>query len=57
MVIPSYCFDFETYRLEKSLIGAELARVKDFALLSENCNDSLNVLDEVLNKYNISLFK
>jgi len=57
VVIPSYCFDFETYRLEKSLIGAELARVKDFALLSENCNDSLNVLDEVLNKYNISLFK
>ena len=57
VVIPSYCFDFETYRLEKSLIGAELARVKDFALLSENCNDSLNVVDEVLKKYNISLFK
>ena len=57
VVIPSYCFDFETYRLEKSLIGAELMRVRDFALLAENCNDTLNVLDAILSRYNISLFK
>lgn len=56
VVIPGYNFDEDCYELEKSLVGSEVMRVRDFALLSENCNDTLTVLDDVLTRYNISLF-
>lgn len=56
VVIPETNFDSECYELEKSLVSTEIKRVRDFALLSENCNDTLNTLDEILNRYKISLF-
>ena len=56
VVIPDTNFDPECYELEKSLVSTEVKRVRDFALLSENCNDTLNILDDVLNRYQISLF-
>ena len=56
VVIPGTNFDPECYELEKSLVSTEVKRVRDFALLSENCNDTLNTLDDVLNRYQISLF-
>lgn len=56
VVIPETNFDSECYELEKSLVSTEIKRVRDFALLSENCNDTLNTLDERLNRYKISLF-
>lgn len=56
VVIPEMNFDPECYELEKSLVTTEIKRVRDFALLSENCNDTLNTLDDVLNRYQISLF-
>ena len=56
VVIPDMNFDPEYYELEKSLVSTEVKRVRDFALLSENCNDTLNILDDVLNRYQISLF-
>lgn len=56
VVIPGVNFDPECYELEKSLVSTEVKRVRDFALLSENCNDTLNILDDVLNRYQISLF-
>ena len=56
VVIPDMNFDPECYELEKSLVSTEVKRVRDFALLSENCNDALNTLDDVLNRYQISLF-
>ena len=56
VVIPETNFDSECYELEKSLVATEIKRVRDFALLSENCNDTLNTLDEILNRYKISLF-
>ena len=56
VVIPETNFDSGCYELEKSLVSIEIKRVRDFALLSENCNDTLNTLDEILNQYKISLF-
>lgn len=56
VVIPETNFDSECYELEKSLVSTEVNRVRDFALLSENCNDTLNSLDHILNRYQISLF-
>ena len=50
-------FDEECYALEKSLVQSELRRVRDFALLSENLNDTIRELNNVLNKYVISIFK
>ncbi|MCF0210705.1 MAG: DEAD/DEAH box helicase family protein [Bacteroidales bacterium] len=56
IVIPDNVFDEECYALEKSLVQSELRRVRDFALLSENLNDTDNELNEVLNHYNLSIF-
>lgn len=56
IVIPENVFDEECYTLERSLVQSELRRVRDFALLSENLNDTDNELQEVLNHYNLSLF-
>lgn len=56
VVIPETNFDPECYDLEKRLVLTEVNRVRDFALLSENCNDTLNALDDVLNRYQIPLF-
>ena len=56
VVIPEVNVAPECYDLEKSLVSAEIKRVRDFALLSENCNDTLNILDDVLNQYQISIF-
>lgn len=56
IVIPDNVFDEECYNLEKNLVQSELRRVRDFALLSENLNDTDNELHEVLNHYNLSIF-
>ena len=56
IVIPENVFDEECYTLERSLVQSELRRVRDFALLSENLNDTDNELQEVLNHYNLSIF-
>lgn len=56
IVIPDNVFDEECYNLEKNLVQSELRRVRDFALLSENLNDTDNELQEVLNHYNLSIF-
>lgn len=57
VVIPDNVFDEECYTLEKNLVQSELKRVRDFALLSENLNDTDNELQEVLNHYYLSIFK
>lgn len=56
IVVPDNCFDAECYELERSLVKSELMRVRDFATLSENLNDTDNELENVLNHYNLSLF-
>lgn len=47
----------ELFALEKSMVEAEMRRVRDFALLSKNCHSSINELDEILEMYNISIFE
>ena len=42
IVIPENVFDEECYTLERGLVQSELRRVRDFALLSENLNDTDN---------------
>lgn len=56
IVIPDNVFDEECYSLEKKLVESELKRVRDFALLSENLNDTDRELRDVLNHYNLSIF-
>ncbi|MCB9017730.1 MAG: DEAD/DEAH box helicase family protein [Prevotellaceae bacterium] len=56
IVVPDNCFDSDCYELERSLVKSELMRVRDFATLSENLNDTDNELEDVLNHYNLSLF-
>ncbi len=57
IVIPDdYGADNEYFQLEKSLVSGELRRVRDFALLSENLADTETELDEVISKYNLSIF-
>lgn len=55
IVIPEQA-DEANYNLEKSLIEGELKRIRDFASLSENLNDTDTELQEVLNHYNLSIF-
>ena len=57
IVIPDDMFDEECYTLEKNLVESELCRVRDFASLSENLNDTYNELVDILNHYNLSIFK
>lgn len=56
IVVPDNCFESECYDLERSLVKSELLRVRDFAVLSENLNDTDKELEDVLNYYNLSLF-
>lgn len=56
VVVPDDDLPEECFSLEKSLVEGEIRRVRDFALLSENCHETINELDEVLNKYAISIF-
>lgn len=55
IVVPDY-FSEETFQLEKSLVLGELKRVREFALLSKNAYESIQVLDPYLQKYEISIF-
>lgn len=56
VVVPEMNRLTESYNLEKNLIRTELNRVRNFALLSENSNDTIEELDEIFRYYNLSLF-
>lgn len=56
VVVPEINRLTESYNLEKNMIKTELNRVRNFALLAENSNDTLKVLDDIFNYYNLSLF-
>ncbi len=47
----------ECYDMERNIVRNELKRVKDFALMSENANDTDNELSEVLQKYSLSIYE
>lgn len=56
VVIPDIDPSMESYNIERNLMRSELSRVRNFALLSENSNYTFDVLEPILDYYNISLF-
>ena len=47
----------DLFTMERNMVEGEIKRVRDFALLSENCRSSIDELDEILEMYNISIFE
>lgn len=56
VVVPEIAEGMVNYEMERKLIGAELKRVKNFALLSENADSTITELDRILDYYKLSLF-
>ena len=57
VVVPMVGYDESSYALERTMIEAELRRVRDFAILSENLNYTDTIMNEILNYYNLSIFE
>lgn len=56
VVAPEIDANSESYEMEKRLLESELKRVRNFALLSENIDFTVNELDNVLQYYNLTIF-
>lgn len=56
VVVPEVNPNSNSYRMEQSLLRGELARVNNFAQLSENPSYSEMELREVLNHYGLNLY-
>lgn len=56
VVAPEVDENSSSFNMERSLLGGELKRVRNFALLSENADASINELDSILDYYNLSIF-
>ena len=56
VVVPEVSINSNSYRMEQSLLRGELARVNNFALLSENPSYSEIELREVLDHYGLNLY-
>ncbi|WP_088161332.1 DEAD/DEAH box helicase family protein [Sphingobacterium sp. G1-14] len=56
VVIPQLNENSESYNMERNMLKSELARVKDFSLLSENSSYTLDVLLDIMNHYNLNLY-
>lgn len=57
VVIPEINPNDESYKMERSILKKELERVNNFALLSENSSHSINILLDIMNYYNLNLYK
>lgn len=56
VVAPEVSMNSASYKMERSLLGGELKRVRNFALLSENADAALVELETVLDYYKLSIF-
>lgn len=56
VVAPEIDVNSESFEMEKRLLEGELKRVRNFALLSENIDFTVNELDNILQYYNLTLF-
>lgn len=56
IVAPEVDEPSDSFNMERSLLGGELKRVHNFALLSENADASINELDCILDYYKLSIF-
>lgn len=57
VVIPEVGHGFDSYAMERSMLKKELERVNNFASLSENNSHSIDVLLNVMNHYNLNLYR
>lgn len=56
IVAPEIEYSSSSYNMERCLLGGELRRVRDFALLSENADASITELENILDYYKLSIF-
>ena len=56
VVVPKINKESISFSMERSMIKKELERVLDFASLSTNCSHAENVLEDILNYYNLNLY-
>lgn len=56
VVVPAVSSADECFAMERSLLGNELKRVRDFASMSENADYAYSELDSILQYYGLSLF-
>ena len=56
IVIPEINDSLDSFKMEQKLVENELIRVRNFALLSENVDDTIRALEHTLTYYNLSLF-
>lgn len=56
IVIPEVNVASDSFEMERKLVETELKRVRNFALLSENVDDTIREMDYTLDYYNLSLF-
>lgn len=56
IVAPEVGESEDTYNMERNLLLAELKRVQNFSLLSENMDDTIRELEGILDYYGISIF-
>lgn len=57
VVMPEVNSTTASYQMERALLKKELERVKDFSMLSENSGHTQEVLSEVMEYYNLNLYK
>lgn len=56
VVAPEVATSEDTYNMERNLLATELKRVYDFASLSENMDDTIREMEDILEYYNLSIF-
>lgn len=56
VVAPEICDSEDTYNMERNMLANELKRVYNFASLSENLDDTIREMEDILNYYNLSIF-
>ncbi|WP_028910790.1 DEAD/DEAH box helicase family protein [Prevotella sp. AGR2160] len=56
VIAPEVSINYSNYKMERSLLAAELKRVRSFALLSENADAAISELEYILDYYKLSMF-
>ena len=57
VVVPYIDYDAESFQMERSLLKRELQRVSDFAQLACNSSYTENVLQEIIEYYDLNLYE
>jgi ERCC4-related helicase len=56
VVVPEINPESDTYKMERSMLRKELERVNNFSSLSENSSNTIDILIETMNHYNLNLY-